>query len=89
MATDQQLLWTICQLYALSADQSSLRNRAKLNEGKHVETVRVPGLICEQDVVIHQEKKTFFSFFRFLHYLDAVHLGLDKSALQLLAEDFR
>ncbi|XP_047428636.1 ATPase family AAA domain-containing protein 5 isoform X2 [Mugil cephalus] len=25
---------------------------------------------------------------RFLHYLDAVHMGLDKNALQLLAEDF-
>ncbi|XP_028268640.1 ATPase family AAA domain-containing protein 5 isoform X2 [Parambassis ranga] len=25
---------------------------------------------------------------RFLHYLDAIHLGLEKSTLQLLAEDF-
>lgn len=25
---------------------------------------------------------------RFLHYLDAIHLGLEKRTLQLLAEDF-
>lgn len=29
-----------------------------------------------------------FSASRFLHYLDAIHLGLEKRTLQLLAEDF-
>ncbi|CDQ88942.1 unnamed protein product [Oncorhynchus mykiss] len=31
---------------------------------------------------------SFSPHIRFLHYLDAIHLGLPKNTLQYLAEDF-
>lgn len=50
-------------------------------------------LNCTQDLTdIYMNLTYFFSssfpFFRFLHYLDAIHLGLGKNTLQQLAEDF-
>lgn len=62
----------------------------KLNHNCMQETVHA----CNSSLLkwIHSKFDLFFFFLssslRFLHYLDAIHLGLEKSTLQHLAEDF-